>query len=191
MRRQTIIGLLLVLLTGCAVPAPLPPLPFPPDIGRVSGLALPRITWDKGNRPDVFCEPDIGDAIHRQMRRKAAQRGYRVVRMTVPRLDNSYAPDPVAAWPAEQLLAATPSGADMVMRVRVTEYLDASLCDNSRQGTSLDMTAVAEIFARGRHEPVWQVTGRCSILGGNTAETVWLCVAELTDALVSRLPPPP
>lgn len=179
----------LFLALACA-PAP-ERIPYRDSVRPLPELGLVRVTWDKGTRPDAFCVPDIGDDISYRLRLGLQQRGYRVTRIAVPPLDNSFAPDPVASWSPERLFEQAP-GTERILRVRIVEYLDASLCDTDRHGTtstSLDITAKAEIFARGRSEPVWHTRQRCSVLDGSTSDTVRLCVNELTDGIWMRLPP--
>jgi len=186
--RACLTALILLGTTSCAPPPPA--TPYAEGIQPESNLGLVRVIWDRGTRPDAFCVPDIGDDIGYRLRLGLERRGYRIIRIDVPPLDNSFAPDPVADWSPDMLFDRTPD-INRLLRVRVVEYLDASLCDTDRHGTtstSLDITAVAEIFSRGQSGPVWQTTQRCSVLAGNTSDTVRLCVNELTEGIWMRLP---
>ncbi len=179
-----------VLLAATSCVPPPEPVPYAAGTRPASALGLVRVTWDRGTRPDAFCMPDIGEDIDYHLRLGLKQRGYQVTRVSVPPLDNSFAPDPVAGWSPEQLFHQAP-GIDRILRVRVVEYLDASLCDTDRNGgasRSLDITAEAEVFDRYRPEPVWHTRQRCSVLAGSPSETVRLCVTDLTHAIWQRLP---
>ena len=178
----------LLLLTGCLTSPQVEPVAVAPIDGGLQSLALIRPTWD-GTRPDSFCEPDIGDDIHWQLKRSLLKRGYQVIEFKVPKLENSNRPDPVAGWSGKQLRQSTPESADGIFRLRIVEYLDASLCDGRNELKFLGITAIAEIFDRKNGERIWQTQQSCSDLSGRTDDAVFNCTGELAQKITARLPP--
>ncbi|WP_020677727.1 hypothetical protein [Geopsychrobacter electrodiphilus] len=177
----------LLMLTGClGYPRPVKTLqPLPAD---VKTLAMIRTTWDK-TRPDAFCQPDIGDDIYRQMKQSLQDLGYQVVDFKVPPLDNSNRPDPVAGMSGAELLHNAPQSVDGIFRLRVVEYLDAALCDTGYESKSLDLTAVAEIFARKDGKLLWQTRQLCGDISGRTRDVVYNCSVGLSQRIARQLPP--
>lgn len=157
---------------------------------QVHTLALTRTTWD-GTRPDSFCQPDIGDNIRWQMKQSLLALGYQVNYVRLPALDNSNRPDPVAGWSGAQLSQQIGPATDGIFRMRIVEYLDASLCDTGFESKSLGITAVAEIFASNDGQLLWQTRQSCSDTSGQTSEVADNCSFWLVKKIARQLPPAP
>lgn len=145
--RKILIIVVLMLLNSCLASTPVEPVAITPINGGLQILAMSRPTWD-GTRPDSLCVPDIGDDINWHLKSSLRKRGYKVIDFKVPPLENSNRPDPVAAWSGDELRQSTPESVDGIFRLRIIEYLDASLCDSGYEAKFLGITAIAEIFNR-------------------------------------------
>jgi hypothetical protein len=185
LKLMTFAGLLL--FSGCVAYTDVEPVAIAPMEGELKTLALLRPTWD-GTRPDSFCAPYISDDIEWQLKQSIRDRGFQVLAFEVPALENSYRPDPVASWSSDELFQLAPESADAVLRLRIVEYLDSSLCDSGYEAKFLAITAIAEIFARNNGQLVWQTRQVCSDLSGSTKETVYNCTVELAQKIAARLP---
>lgn len=177
----------LLLLTGCLAYPHVEPIAVTPIDGGLDTLALMRPTWD-GTRPDMFCVSDIGDDIHWQLKRSLLKRGYQVIEFKVPSLEISNRPDPVAGWSGKELRQSAPESADGIFRLRIVEYLDASLCDGRNELKFLGITAIAEIFDRKNGQLIWQTRQLCSDLSGRTDDAVFNCTGDLAQKIATRLP---
>lgn len=185
-----LLSMAVMLLGGCFLPSrTVEPKPFSDPEARISTIALMRATWD-GTRPDPFCQPDIGDEIDRHLKWALEKSGYKILSFQVPDLDNSNRPDPVASWSSSQLKDAAPEGADAIMRLRIVEYLDASLCDSGYEIKSLNITGIAEIYSTDSRLKLWETRQLCSDLSKSTRDVVFTCTTELARGIVGRLPPP-
>lgn len=186
--RRFLVSLALLLLVGCLGSPPDEQGVVVPLANDVQTLAMLRTTWD-GTRPDSFCQPDIGDDLRLQVKQALQARGYRVIDFKAPRLENSNRPDPVAGWSGAELINKAPPAADGIFRLRVTEYLDAALCDGGFELKSLNIAAIAEIFAPGDGRLVWQTRQWCSELSRSTSDVVYRCSVELADKIGRQLAP--
>lgn len=185
----TLITLATVLLGGCFLPAPqVEVVPFANPEAQISVLALTRTTWDQ-TRPDPFCQPEIGNDIDWHLKKGLEKRGYTTLSLQVPDLDNSNRPDPVATWGFEQLKGAAPEKADAIMRLRVVEYLDGSLCDSGYEMKSLGITAITEIYSMHSGQKIWESRQLCNDLSGKTSDVVFACTTQLARRIVGSLPP--
>lgn len=178
-----------LLLSGCLPSPQVEIVPFTTPETQINSLALTRTTWD-GTRPDAFCQPNIGNDIDWHLKKGLTKRGYKTLPLPVADLDNSNRPDPVATWSFEQLLGAAPDGADGIMRLRIVEYLDGSLCDSGYEMKSLGITAIAEIYSIQSGEKIWETRQLCTDLAGSTSDVVFACTTQLVRRIVNRLPPP-
>jgi len=176
-----------LLSASCLAYPPTDPVAFDPEDTRVASLALGRPVWD-GTRPDDFCQPDIGDDIRWQLKDSLQKRGYRVVDLILPPLDNSNRPDPLASLPDAQLSAQAPDNVDAVFRLRIVEFLDDSLCDSHYELKSLDIAAVAEIYDRRTGMQIWQTRQLCSDISRDTRDAVYSCTVQLAQRITARLP---
>jgi len=185
--RFWLLSMVAILASSCLAYPPTEPVPFSPDDTRISSLALGRPVWES-TRPDAFCQPDIGDDIRWQLKNSLINRGYRVVDMDMPPLDNSNRPDPLSTLSPEKFSARAPEIADAVFRLRVVEYLDASLCDSFNELKALDITAIAEIYDRRSGRQLWSTRQLCSDIARRTRDAVFGCTVQLSQRITARLP---
>ncbi len=173
-----------LLLTSCLPLPPLEPIAITPIEGGVKSVALSRPTWD-GTGPDRFCEPDIGDEIEWQLKRSMLKRNYELLDFKLP---SRKVPDQVAGWSGKEFSLSAPESADAVFRLRIVNYLDASLCDTGRDLKFFGMTAVAEMFDRKNGELIWQTEQNCSDWSRGTKVVIENCTRELVRKITQRLP---
>jgi len=185
----SVLGLYLMQLSGCHYPAPEQAGNPPPELHGVLVIALPRITYgDQG--PDPFCEADLYDELHWQLKRAIERRGYRATTATLPPKENSYRPDPWATAGAGALLPYLPAGAQALLRVRVDRYLALDLC-SAEPVRTLEMDGSADLFVPGVATPVWSATAKAGDTSMSRKEDLPFRVsAELAGKLTATLPAP-
>jgi hypothetical protein len=181
-------SLLLPLLSACALPPgqALQPIELTPPPRTI---ALPRVFFVE--RPDPFCQADIGDEFHWQLRRELERKGYRVLTAPAPRAENTNRPEALARAPAAEMLDLLPTGADALLRVTIDRYLALDLCSGEAIRT-LEVAGTAELFAPRHDQPVWRHAAKAGSTSISRDEDLPFQVgAELARELLAPLPQAP
>ncbi|MDT8441186.1 MAG: hypothetical protein RQ723_05965 [Desulfuromonadales bacterium] len=141
------------------------------------------------NKPDGFCDDDIGDELRSALARALRSRGYEV--LTVPdRSPGSFALDPPTPDPGTipDLLQRAPSSVDAAIGLWVEDYLATTLCEHLEakdleMGVALVLYDVAQEKELGR----WRAREWDSGLG-TSRDTIWAVTLRLTDRLLVGIP---
>jgi len=151
-------------------------------------IALPRLVFS-ADRPDPFCDLDAVDRTYYWVRGQLEKKGYSVVPLPLPALENNFRPDPWAKASAAELLGKLPEGADALLLVRITHYLVLDFCPREEYPT-FELAGEAELFAPGHQTAVWRSSGTAGTIVRSVAEDAVFSVGtDLAEQLVGPLPP--
>jgi len=176
----------ILVLTACSTTQP-PQVPIALEQAP-KVIALPRLVFS-ADRPDSFCDLDVADRTYYWVRWQLEEKGYRVVPVLLPALENNFRPDPWAKASAAELLSKLPEGADALLLVRITHYLALDFCPREEYPT-FELAGEAELFAPGHQTAVWRSSGTAGTIVRSVAEDAVFSVGtDLAEQLVGPLPP--
>lgn len=183
-----LLGTISLLLTACATPATYSSTLEPINMSsKPTVIALPRVFFVE--RPNAFCDADIGDEFHWHLRRELERKGYRVVPADAPPMENVNRPEELATAPAGAMQNLLTGDAQAILRVRIDRYLALDLCSAEAIRT-LEVTGTAELFDRALDHPVWRHAAKAGDTSVSRHENLpFRVAAELSRQLLAPLPP--